>query len=292
MPMLTERGPLTIEGSEVFDLKSSAIGDTLQITVAPPHLYDSLQYPLPTLYVLDGNACLSIASSIARTLQFVAFGAISPVLCVGIGYPADMLEVMALRTRDLTPTPAQLAPSPMPVDKHGMGGADRFLESLVDEVFPLIEERYRADPGNRTVVGWSLGGLFALHTLFSRPGTFANYIAISPSIWWDDRTVLASEQTYASAHADLAAKVFACVGEREETAPARMWPPVTGDHAQERIEFSLAARMVTNLDELVARVRSRGYPSLELTHEVFRDEHHTTMFPAGFTRGLVAFHAT
>jgi predicted alpha/beta superfamily hydrolase len=290
--MLTEQGPLTIEGSEVFELKSAVIGDTLQITVAAPHLYDSFQYPLPTLYVLDGNLCLAMASSIARTLQFVAFGAVAPVLCVGIGYSADPLEVMSLRMRDLTPTTAELPPSPMKTDKHGMGGADRFLESLVGEVFPVIEDRFRSDPADRTLVGWSLGGLFALHTLFTRPQTFAKYVPISPSIWWNDRTVSTSEEAYAVSHQDLSAKVFACVGEREETAPARMWPPITGDGAQERIEFSQTARMVSNLDELVSRLRSRGYPNLDLTHEVFLDEHHSTVFPAAFTRALVALHAT
>jgi hypothetical protein len=286
--MTTEMGPFTIDGSEVFELKSAAIGDTLQITVAPPVLYDSFQYPLPTIYVLDGNLCLAMASSIARTLQFVAFGAMKPVLCVGIGYPADPLEVMALRSRDLTPTVAEMPPTPIPMDKYGLGGADRFLDALTDEVFPLIEERFRSDPRDRTIVGWSLGGLFALHTLFTRPQSFAKYVAISPSIWWNDRTLLTSEEAYASSHPDLEAMVFACVGEREETGPARAWPPIPPD----MVEIAQSARMVSNLDELVATLRSRRYPNLELSHEVFTDEHHATVFPAAFTRALVKLHTT
>jgi hypothetical protein len=35
------------------------------------------------------------------------------------------------------------------------------------------------------------------------------------------------------------------------------------------------------------RLRSRHYPSLDLTHHVFEDEHHVTVFPAAVTRGLV-----
>lgn len=289
--MTNEQGPFTIDGSEVFELECAAVGDTLQITVAPPALYDSFQYPLPTLYILDGNLCLPIASSIARTLQFVAFGAMPPVLCVGIGYPANPIEVMALRSRDLTPTVAELPPSPIPMDRHGLGGADRFLDALTDEVFPLIERRYRSDPSNRTVVGWSLGGLFALHALFTRPQSFANYLAISPSIWWDDSALLGAEDAYASSHADLTAKVFACVGEREEAGPARMWPPIPGEDP-EVTRLRMEAQMVSKLEILVARLRSRCYPSLRLTHQVFADEHHSTVFPAAFTRGLVALHAT
>jgi hypothetical protein len=62
-----------------------------------------------------------------------------------------------------------------------------------------------------------------------------------------------------------------------------MWPPIPSEMS----EFAMGARMVSNLDELIARLRSRGYPGLELVHDVFADEHHTTVFPAGVTRGLV-----
>jgi len=280
---LTEQGNVSIEGSTVFDLKSDAIGDTIRVSVTPPVMYDVFQNQLPTLYILDGNVCLPMVSSMARSLQMLAFGLVPPMICVGIGYPTEnFLDIMSLRTRDLTPVPGHLGPSPMPMDSHGMGGANALLDALVDEVFPVVEERWRSDPTDRCLIGWSFGGLFALHTLFKRPDAFGRYMIVSPSIWWSERAILADEESYASSHDDLVAKIFACVGEREETAPSRMWPPLQGDMA----EFGMSARMVSNLDELVSRLRSRHYPSLELTHHVFSDEHHTTVFPAAVTRGL------
>ena len=48
--------------------------------------------------------------------------------------------------------------------------------------------------------------------------------------------------------------------------------------------------MVSNLDDLIARLRARHYPNLEIHHEVFAGEHHSTMFPAGFTRALVTLY--
>lgn len=285
--MLTEQGSFAIDGSSVFDVKSEAIGDTLRITVVPPLLYEVFEQKLPTLYVLDGNACLPMASSIARTLQMLAFGSFPPMICVGIGYPTEnFLDVMSLRTRDLTPTTGTLPPSPLPMDKHGMGGAPQLLETLVGEVFPAIEERYRSDADDRCLVGWSFGGLFALHALFNRPDAFSRYVLVSPSIWWSDQTILRDEEAYASSHDDLAAKVFACVGEREEAAISRMWPQVPTELG----DFAMGCRMVSALDELVMRLRSRHYPSLEITQQVFEDEHHMTVFPAALTRGLVALY--
>jgi uncharacterized protein len=234
--------------------------------------------------VLDANVCIPIASGIARAMQMLAFGLIPPFICVGIGYPTDdFLDVMALRTRDLTPTAGKLPPSPIPMDKYGMGGAPALLNALVDEVCPAVEERFRSDREDRCLVGWSFGGLFGLHALFNRPEVFGRYILVSPSIWWNDEAILKDEESYASNHDDLAAKVFACVGEREEAAPSRMWPPVPEDTAG----FAMTARMVSNLDGLVARLRARRYESLELSHQVFADEHHTSVFPAALTRGLV-----
>jgi len=151
-----------------------------------------------------------------------------------------------------------------------------------------VEDRWRSDPADRCLVGWSLGGLLGLHALFTRPQMFSRYILVSPSIWWDDQRVLVDEASYAETHDDLAAKIFCCVGEREETAPARMWPPQPGEAG----EFAMQARMVTALDELVVRLRSRRYPSLDLTHRVFEDEHHVTVFPTAFTRGLVSLYST
>ncbi len=279
-----ERGELTLDGTSVFDLDSQVLGDSLRVTVATPHLYEAFATPLPTLYILDGNVCLPIASSIARAMQMLAFGVCPPVLCVGIGYPTDnLLDVMSLRTRDLTPVAGEIPASPMPVDRFGMGGAPALLETLVSEVFPFVEERYRSDPQERCVVGWSFGALFGLHALFSGRAAFSKAMLISPSVWWADRDILREERSYAEGHDDLNCAVYATVGDREESAASRMWPPPAAEQAAELGK----AEMVSNLGRLAETLRSRHYPSLVLHHETLMDEHHTTIFPAAFTRGLV-----
>ena len=281
--MWTEQGPLTFDGTSVFDLDSPTLGDKLRISVATPAFYEAFQSPLPTLYILDANACLPIATSIARTIQTLSMNLSPPVICVGIGYPSDnLLDIMSLRTRDLTPVAGELPESPMPIDRFGTGGAATFLETIVGEVFPFVEERFRSDPAQRSIVGWSLGGLFGLHAMFSGRYAFSKAIVISPSIWWADREILEEEEKYASSHDDMACDVYATAGDREETALSRMWPPVPAEHARQLTE----AEMVSNLSRLVDRLRTRHYPSLRITHEVL-PEHHTSIFPAAFTRGLL-----
>ncbi len=42
-----------------------------------------------------------------------------------------------------------------------------------------------------SLFGWSLGGLFVLHTMFVHPESFHGYIAMSQSIWLHEKAVLA-----------------------------------------------------------------------------------------------------
>jgi predicted alpha/beta superfamily hydrolase len=155
------------------------------------------------------------------------------------------------------------------------------LRCLVEEIIPGIEARYRVHPTDRTLIGGSLSGLFGLYVLFHRPETFARYLLVSPSMYWDNAICLSYEETWAEQHTDLPARVFCAVGELEEVS-GRQWPPnMMTDEAMQK------ARMVSNLQELVGRLSSRGYPSLTVESVVFPDEHHLTVFPAALSRGLM-----
>lgn len=90
---------------------------------------------------------------------------IPPVLVVGVGYP-DGYDAGTLRYTDLASRP------------------DDFLKSLKKEVIPLVEGKYRVDPGRRYLFGASLGGRFAAHSFLrdalAGDATFCGYIGSSP----------------------------------------------------------------------------------------------------------------
>ncbi len=65
------------------------------------------------------------------------------------------------------------------------GGGEKFMDFMEKELIPYVENNYPVT-SYRTFVGHSFGGLAAVYSLLSRPQIFSNYVAIDPSLWWDD----------------------------------------------------------------------------------------------------------
>lgn len=235
--------------------------------------------PLPVVYVLDGDGAFGVVTQAVRMLQMEANG-LPPMLVVGVGYRYSSsklarAEHAAWRTRDFSPTldAASQAQTRDVLAKQGFdvaiqpGGAPKFLSFLTTELRPIIAQTYAVDTADQTLVGMSLGGLFALYTLFNLPTAFKRYVILSPALWWDDRAIFAHEASYAASATDLAAKVFLGVGSLEEADGAPYWP-------------------VSNLAAMDAALRGRNYPSLDLTHHVFPEETHMSVYSGAVTRGL------
>src|SRR5262249_1588492 len=91
-----------------------------------------------------------------------------------------------------------------PPEATTAGGADAFLAFLDQELVPYVDRTYRTAP-MRVLVGHSLGGLFALHALAKRPELFTGYVAMEPSVWWNDHQVL--EQVRATLRQPAARRV-------------------------------------------------------------------------------------
>jgi predicted alpha/beta superfamily hydrolase len=116
----------------------------------------------------------------ASTVEFLARGGRMPeMIVVGI--------TNTNRTRDLTPTKATEPGSKAP--PAGGGGADKFVKFIETELIPQVEKTYRTEP-YRIFAGHSFGGLLAVHILATKPDLFNAYIAVSPSLWWDDEVAI------------------------------------------------------------------------------------------------------
>ncbi|MEJ2534588.1 MAG: alpha/beta hydrolase-fold protein, partial [Gammaproteobacteria bacterium] len=95
------------------------------------------------------------------------------LILVGISYGATRFRDGNMRSTDFT-APAD--------DRDFWGGAGEFQAVLREELIPLVESRYRADPERRVLFGQSLGGQFVLYTALTEPELFHGRIASNPAL--------------------------------------------------------------------------------------------------------------
>ncbi len=194
-PALAQTAPApayTLPGTETFDLTAKEGGQGYRIYISKP----SQPAPAggyPVLYVLDANAFFPGFAG-ERRLEEFAKEAGGGVLVIGVGYPHDQVYDIPARTNDLTLPWTAKWPVGQPTAKTG--GNEVFARFLLDQLRPEIARRYPVDAKRQSLFGHSLGGLFALHMLYTRPDAFEAIVAASPSIWWSDKAILAEEKTF------------------------------------------------------------------------------------------------
>jgi hypothetical protein len=185
-------------GPTKFTIKSNVLGEERTIIVRTPNGYDANKLAYPVLYMTDGDAHIGHTSS---TIEFLARnGRMSEMIVVGI--------TNTDRTRDLTPTKAT---GPNAAQFPTAGGSDNFLKFIETEVIPEIEKRYRVQP-YRVLAGHSLGGLFVIHAMITRPELFNSYVAVSPSLQWSDDATLKRAEEFLKTRKEFNATLFTSLG--------------------------------------------------------------------------------
>jgi predicted alpha/beta superfamily hydrolase len=269
---------------EVHYLRSEHVGDEFKILIG--HCGSSDSAPRQVVFVSDASYLFGTAIEIVRLLNLMEH--LPPLLVVGVGYRvATIKEILEVRSRDFTPTVDPSSDSRIPTM---MGGAGRFLAFIRDEVQPWVQEQYGIDPADSAFFRDSLGGLFATYVLLSEPATFRGYGIGSPSYWWDNEVMFDLEAEYAQAHNDLPAKVFFSVGAYENPEGdkrfLRWLPADKRAKAEAEDESDPPTDMVTNTERMVALLRARAYPSLEIACEALPGEFHPTAPPLNLSRSL------
>ncbi|KAF0249851.1 MAG: esterase [bacterium] len=157
------------------------------IVYLPPNYDKNINPHYPVLYLHDGQNIFDGATSFIpgqewqcdETAQRLALAnRIQPIIIVGIYNTGQE------RINEYTPT----------VDaRYGKGGkATLYGRFLVEELKPFIDKEYRTltDQNNTALGGSSLGGLVSLFIGLEYPEIFGKLAIISPSVWWDNRTIL------------------------------------------------------------------------------------------------------
>lgn len=191
----------SIRFGEVRSLRSEALGEDRVLNILLPDGYSpDSSARFPVIYLLDGG----LEEDYFHIAGLVQFGSmpwvdwLPPSIVVGI--------TNVDRKRDFT-HPTSIAKDK--ADFPTTGGSAAFINFLGDELVRYIDSAYRTN-GDRLLIGQSLGGLLGAEVLFTRPELFTRYLLVSPSLWWDNGSVLKRPPAFLEASAPK--QVFVAVG--------------------------------------------------------------------------------
>ena len=166
---------------ETIELQSKILNEKRTLNIYLPEGYnpkDSIKYPV--IYLLDGSADEDFIH-IVGLVQYNSFEWINIV-------PKSIVVGIATvdRRRDFTfPTTIEADKKTYPTAGH----SDKFISFIETELQPFIETKYKTTQ-TKTIIGQSLGGLLETEILLKKPTLFTKYIIISPSLWWENGSLL------------------------------------------------------------------------------------------------------
>jgi predicted alpha/beta superfamily hydrolase len=176
---IRKKAPLTI--GETLEFYSPTLRENRTLNVYLPLGYDkepTKQYPV--IYLLDG----SLDEDLIHVAGLVQFGSFPWIEMLPESIVIGIANVD--RRRDFTfPTTIEKDKKDFPTTGHSA----EFIRFLEKDLQPLVTKQYRTT-ASRTIIGQSLGGLLATEVLYEKPELFDHYIIVSPSLWWDNESLL------------------------------------------------------------------------------------------------------
>jgi uncharacterized protein len=165
----------------IEEIESKELAEKRILNIYLPEGYkqnDTVKYPV--IYLLDGSADEDFIH-IVGLVQFNSFEWINQI-------PKSIVVGVATvdRRRDFT------FATTIEEDKKKYsttGHSDKFINFIENELQPFIDKTYKTNK-SKTIIGQSLGGLLATEILLKKPALFNKYIIISPSLWWNNGSLL------------------------------------------------------------------------------------------------------
>ncbi|GAB4040983.1 alpha/beta hydrolase [Spirosoma jeollabukense] len=225
-------------------IQSKELGETRTLNIYLPEGYskDSIA-TYPVIYLLDGSSDEDFIH-IAGLVQFANFPWVKLLpksIVVGIAN-VD-------RRRDFTyPTTIEKDKKDFPTT----GRSQKFIAFIEKELQPYIQKTYSTNP-SRTIIGQSLGGLLAAEILFKKPTLFNHYVVVSPSLWWDNESLLTVTPAFSKPDFQQNTTVFVAVGKEGKI-------------------------MEADANRLVDLVKKDAGKLIKTDFHYFADENHATIF--------------
>ncbi|MGJ5642083.1 alpha/beta hydrolase [Formosa sp. S-31] len=169
---------------EKYFLESQVLNESREFWVSLPKHYNDTVYAkktYPVCYFFDGDSHFETLVALRNRLSGGVYANMPEMIMVGIQQKD--------RTKELTPTTMKTPADWKRADFSTSGGNGVFMHYIEDELKPLINKTYRTNEFS-ILIGHSFGGLAVMNTFVNHPERYNAYIALDPSLWWDNEIVL------------------------------------------------------------------------------------------------------
>ncbi len=187
---------------KTIEIESSFLNETRILNIYLPSDFDSTK-KYSVIYLLDGSIDEDFIHAAGLVQFFTMTFQMPPSIVVGIAN-VD-------RKRDFT-----FATSDTSLQREfpTAGHSDKFISFIEYELQPYIANEFPIGP-QKMLIGQSLGGLLACEILLKRPHLFTTYFITSPSLWWDNESLLKNSDEYLSIEFSQTPDVYLSVGQDE-----------------------------------------------------------------------------
>jgi uncharacterized protein len=184
---------------EIAEIKSAILGENRTLNIYLPEGYNNKE-KYPVIYLLDGSANEDFLHIVGLVQFFNMTFKMPKTIIVGIA------NVDRKRDFSFPTTNADLKKT-----YPTTGGSAKFIDFIEKELQPHIKANYKTNDTS-FLLGQSLGGLLATEILLKKPDLFTNYIIVSPSLWWDDESLLKQAPALLAGQKDTKRWVYVSVG--------------------------------------------------------------------------------
>ena len=242
--------PLTI--GEIRTVHSNILQEDRILNIYLPGNYDpSKSYPV--IYLLDGTINEDFLHITGLVQFFNLMFKMPDFIIVGIAN-VD-------RKRDFTfHTDLKELKKSYPTTGHSA----EFIRFMKEELQPFISSNYKTTK-TRFLIGQSLGGLLASEILLKEPELFSHYLIVSPSLWWDNESMLKKAKGLLEKQPDLTLYVYIVVGEGEDKI------------------------MIREANELRDILLNSGKKNLTLDYKLMTHENHATILHNAIYEAMIKF---
>lgn len=259
--------PLTMRSQEdicigkKYAMNSAILQEERQYWIHLPENYEQEpEQTHPVIYLLDGDSFFHSLVGIIQTLASGRGKSLPSCIIVGV--------LNTDRTRDLTPTAStsgrdgKIAPGAI---LQG-GGGETFTRFLTEELRSMIDHTYRTN-GQNMLIGHSYGGLFTLNMFLKHTEQFDTYLALDPSLWWDQ--------------GQLAAEADSLIRSKDFQGKSLYIGVATQPRTDRTANSIHQDTMNTFLTETIPQARNLHFHS-----RLFPDEHHGSIPVPGIYDGI------